>query len=185
MKIVLVLDGERREVEVDLDRRTVRVGAREWPVQVGSATEDAVSFEILGERLEVRRDRTGDGTAAEPIAINGELHTLLVEARAGTRPALATERASGAVSASRAASAVARAATGPGHAVIPPMPGKVLGVLVHEGETVRAGQVLLVLEAMKMRNEVTAPVAGVVSGLAVSAGANVGAHEVLLRVVPP
>ncbi|HLY77536.1 MAG TPA: hypothetical protein VKT21_06590, partial [Thermoplasmata archaeon] len=60
MKLVVVLDGERHEVEVDLVRRTVRVSGHEWPVQVGAAGDGSVSFEILGERVEVR------GEAPEP-----------------------------------------------------------------------------------------------------------------------
>ncbi len=74
---------------------------------------------------------------------------------------------------------------GSGRAVRPPMPGKVLEVRVRNGEKVRAGQVLLVVEAMKMRNEVTAPIEGEVSELHVVPGANVAAREVLLRVLAP
>jgi biotin carboxyl carrier protein len=63
------------------------------------------------------------------------------------------------------------------------MPGKVLELRVKDGDRVEKGQVLLVLEAMKMRNEVASPAAGVVAGLAVAAGANVRAKDVLLRIV--
>jgi len=46
--------------------------------------------------------------------------------------------------------------------VAAPMPGKVLRVLKHEGETVEAGETVLVLEAMKMENEIQSPVAGTI-----------------------
>jgi biotin carboxyl carrier protein len=61
------------------------------------------------------------------------------------------------------------------------MPGRVLRVLVAEGDAVAAGQPLVVLEAMKMENEVKSPQDGVVSGIAVSAGQPVTAGEVLVR----
>jgi pyruvate carboxylase subunit B len=62
------------------------------------------------------------------------------------------------------------------------MPGKVIELRVKDGDRVEAGTVVLVLEAMKMRNEVTTPVAGTVRGLRVSAGANVRAREPMLYV---
>ncbi len=61
------------------------------------------------------------------------------------------------------------------------MPGRVLRVLVAAGDTVVAGQPLVVLEAMKMENEVKSPQDGVVSGVAVEAGQPVNAGEVLVR----
>lgn len=61
-----------------------------------------------------------------------------------------------------------------------PMPGKVVRVLVEEGAAVEAGQGLIVVEAMKMQNEVKAPRAGRVIALAARAGASVTAGEVLV-----
>ena len=72
-------------------------------------------------------------------------------------------------------------AEGPG-AVTAPMPGKVLEVMVADGDNVEKGQPLLVLEAMKMEQTLNAPRAGIVSGLAVRAGAQVSDGAVLLTV---
>lgn len=58
-----------------------------------------------------------------------------------------------------------------------PMPGTVLNVNVKEGETVKEGQVLLILEAMKMENEIVAPRDGKVIGIAVSKGASVNTGD--------
>ena len=69
-------------------------------------------------------------------------------------------------------------------AILAPMPGKVIAVDVAEGESVTAGQRLLVLEAMKMEHALTAPFDGVVEGLSVSAGGQVQVEAVLCRVVP-
>jgi 3-methylcrotonyl-CoA carboxylase alpha subunit len=69
-------------------------------------------------------------------------------------------------------------------AIIAPMPGKVIAVDVSEGQTVTAGQRLLVLEAMKMEHALAAPFDGVVEGLTVNAGGQVQVEAVLCRVVP-
>jgi 3-methylcrotonyl-CoA carboxylase alpha subunit len=69
-----------------------------------------------------------------------------------------------------------------GGAVTAPLTGKVLELRVAEGDSVEAGQVLLVLESMKMELRITAPVAGVVKGLATRPGASVERGAVLARV---
>ncbi len=62
------------------------------------------------------------------------------------------------------------------------MPGKVVTTLVKVGDTVTSGQGLLVVEAMKMENEVKAPAAGVVKELRVEPGQAVEAGEILARI---
>jgi biotin carboxyl carrier protein len=63
--------------------------------------------------------------------------------------------------------------------VLAPMPGKVVRVLVQAGDTVEAGQGLLVVEAMKMQNEIRSPKGGTVERLNVKEGQPVNAGEVL------
>ena len=63
--------------------------------------------------------------------------------------------------------------TGAGDAVTAPMPGTILKVNVTNGQAVKAGQVLVVLEAMKMENEIMAPKDGTISQVAVQKGASV------------
>jgi acetyl/propionyl-CoA carboxylase alpha subunit len=69
--------------------------------------------------------------------------------------------------------------------LIAPMPGKVLEVLVHEGEEVRAGAPLVVLSAMKMRIELKSPIAGVVTRLPHAVGDQVDAGVPLAHVDAP
>jgi biotin carboxyl carrier protein len=66
--------------------------------------------------------------------------------------------------------------------VAAPMPGKVVRVLVRAGQEVEAGQGLVVVEAMKMQNELKSPKAGTVAELRARAGATVNAGEVLVVV---
>lgn len=63
-----------------------------------------------------------------------------------------------------------------------PMPGTILDIKVAEGDNVTDGQVILILEAMKMENEIQAPRAGVISSIAVSTGASVNAGQVLATI---
>jgi biotin carboxyl carrier protein len=64
-----------------------------------------------------------------------------------------------------------------------PIPGLITRVLVAPGEQVQAGQPLLVLEAMKMENEIRAPRSGTLEQVLVSAGAGVALHQVLAEIV--
>lgn len=64
-----------------------------------------------------------------------------------------------------------------------PMPGKVIRVLVKQGDAVEAGQGLLVVEAMKMQNEIRSPKSGRVERLLVSEGQTVNAGEALAIIV--
>jgi len=67
-------------------------------------------------------------------------------------------------------------------AIVAPMPGKIVRVLVSEGDLVEAGQGILVVEAMKMQNELKAPRAGRVTSIAVKAGDGVNAGAVLAAI---
>ena len=63
-----------------------------------------------------------------------------------------------------------------------PMPGNILEVRVKDGQAVQAGDVLFILEAMKMENEIMAPAAGIVSGVAVQKGSAVATGAVLCHI---
>ena len=69
-----------------------------------------------------------------------------------------------------------------GESVKAPMPGNILKVAVKAGDTVKEGQLLCVLEAMKMENEIYAPCAGVVSAVPVSKGSTVNTGDLLVAI---
>ena len=61
-----------------------------------------------------------------------------------------------------------------------PMPGTVLDIKVSVGQSVKKGDVVCVLEAMKMENDIPAPADGVVASVNVQKGANIGANDVII-----
>ena len=88
-------------------------------------------------------------------------------------PAAATAPVAAPAAAPAAAAPAAPVVTGAGEAVNAPMPGNILKVNVQNGQAVKAGEVLVVLEAMKMENEIMAPKAGTVTQVLVSKGSTV------------
>jgi len=69
-----------------------------------------------------------------------------------------------------------------GEVISAPMPGKILAVKVSNGQTVKKGDLLFVLEAMKMENEIMAPKSGVISGVFVQKDANVNPGDKLASI---
>ena len=102
---------------------------------------------------------------------------LLDEYEAATPAVAAPAAAPAPVAAPAAAPAPAApaavAVTGAGEPVNAPMPGTILKVNVSQGQTVKEGDVLCVLEAMKMENEIMAPKGGTITQVVVSKGASV------------
>jgi biotin carboxyl carrier protein len=71
---------------------------------------------------------------------------------------------------------------GAGATLVAPLTGKVIEVRVRDGETVAAGQVLVVIESMKMEMRLAAPHAGIARGLGVAVGSSVERGALLARV---
>ena len=116
------------------------------------------------------------------ITVNGTAYDVAVEELgAGAAPAVATPVAAAPTPASPAPVAPAPAASGAagGITVSSPMPGKILSVKASVGQTVKKGDVILVLEAMKMENEVVAPEDGTIATINVAANDSVEAGDTL------
>ncbi len=95
-----------------------------------------------------------------------------------------SEAAAPVVSAPVAAPAAPAAAPAPtasasGTSVVSPMPGSILSVNVTNGQSVRAGEVLFILEAMKMENDIVAPCDGIVKQVLVTKGTTVDTDQLL------
>lgn len=127
------------------------------------------------------------------ITVNGTTYEVEVEAadgsavaapRAAAAPAapVAKPAAAAPVAAAPAAPAPAPAAAGAGEKVSAPMPGTILDILVTPGTSVKEGDVVMILEAMKMQNEMVAPKTGTVSSINVSKGEAVKPGQLLFAV---
>lgn len=159
--------------DVTVDGRTLRVqlerAGEGWQCRVdGQALQadavvtgrDVLSLIVAGKVYEVKRELSG-----------GELHLWL-----GSERYAVQVRDPRSFRARRAAAADAD--TGP-RKLLSPMPGKVVRILAPAGTAVAAGQGVIVVEAMKMQNEIKSPKAGTVRKIVAQEGAAVNAGEVL------
>ena len=117
------------------------------------------------------------------VTVNGTSYEVVVEdadpnATYTKAPEPAQEAPKAAPAAAPAAPA-AKAPAGNGEKVTSPLPGTVLKVLAKQGAAVKSGDVLCIIEAMKMENEIMAPCDGTVSAVSVSEGASVNAGDPL------
>ena len=108
------------------------------------------------------------------ITVNGVAYDVTVEEKNGgvVSAPKAVEKSAPAAAAPVASAPQAAAKEG-NVAVSAPMPGKILAVKAKEGDSVKAGDVLLVLEAMKMENDIVAPQDGLVASINVKVGDSV------------
>lgn len=147
-----------------------------------------------GVRFEYSSERGGTGACeasmveVEPgiysVLLNGQSYEVkVVPGPGGYYVDLGGHRTVIEVRDPRSVSRQARQRTGEGRQTISaPMPGKVVRVLVREGDEVQAGDGLVVVEAMKMQNELKAPKAGRVVQLKAVVGSTVGHGEMLAAV---
>lgn len=104
------------------------------------------------------------------ITVNGNVYDVTVEEGAAGSTPVAAPKAAPKATAPAGAGAVK---------ITAPMPGKIVAVKANAGAAVKKGQVILVLEAMKMENDVVAPQDGTLASVDVATGASVEAGSVL------
>jgi len=136
----------------------VKVEGKEYEVSVSDAAAGGAEVSVEGETFHV-----------EPVGRPAPVAPSVAHS-AGAAPAAPIPRA---------AAPMPPAAGGSG-TIAAPIPGVITKVLVAVGDSVKAGQVVLKLEAMKMENDISTPVAGTVKQVAVASGAEVSDGQLLL-----
>ena len=164
MKYIVRIDGEEHEVSLESDG--VHIGDEKVVAHIGEIEGTPVRMLTLGDevhRLVVRRGAT---RGSYTLWVDG--HRFVVEAL--------DERAH----TIRKLSAAAAGPVGPAP-LVAPMPGMIVRINVQEGDRVQAGQGLVVMEAMKMENELRAVGAGSVRRVVVTPGTAVEKGALLLE----
>lgn len=163
MKLDLKIDGAAEQIEIlaPAPACRFRFGGAETEADVRMAEPGVYSILIDGRSYEARVEET---PSALVVVIDGR--RFEIEARDPRR--FVRKGAGGAADGVQTVAA--------------PMPGKVVRVLAAAGDEVDAGQGLLVVEAMKMQNEMKSPRAGKVLSLAAKEGATVAAGEILATI---
>jgi biotin carboxyl carrier protein len=164
MKYITTIDGKEFEVEV-VDERHIRVGERLLEVDFESVSGQPVFSLILdGKSYE---SFVYQGEEDWEVLIRGRQYQVKVEDEREKR---------------LKASAGGGSMEGGEFHLKAPMPGLVVAVLIAEGQEVKKGQVMLILESMKMQNELKAPRDGIMGRVRVKAGESVEQRQTLLSV---
>lgn len=139
---------------------------------------------INGNEYAVAVKESGDNTAT--VLVNGSEYTVEHEGIKTRKPAVSKVAAPTTAPAPAEASAAVRAAapksSAGGADVKSPLPGTILDVMVREGDVVKAGQRLILLEAMKMENNIDADREGTIKALHVRKGDSVLEGDVLVTI---
>lgn len=140
-------------------------------------------FKINGNDYAVQINDIEEGTAE--VTVNGAAYNVEIQGmEAKSKAPKLTQVASVASSETQATSVktAAKPASGGGVPIKSPLPGVILSIAVNEGDTVKVGQRLLVLEAMKMENNIDADRAGVIKSIVAHKGDSVLEGDVLLTI---
>ncbi len=161
-----LLDGEPRKISVETREGTlfVREGGRVLEAEVKRISENELQFRFGGRSVRAYLARAGERTY---VAVDGREY-VVSESRPETgRRGEGDEKTAAA-----------------GLRVKSPMPGKVIKIAVAEGEEVRKNQTLVIVEAMKMENEIKTAIDGVVKKIDVAVGDRVDAEKTLIEIEP-
>jgi biotin carboxyl carrier protein len=158
----VVVDGKTHQVELNRGDKLwlCKVDGQPIEVDVALTARDVLSLLVGNKAYEIKRERS----------LQGELHMVIGSARYAVDVqdprSLRTRRAIGGSD------------VGP-QKLKSPMPGKIVRILVSEKDEVTVGQGIIVMEAMKMQNEMKAPKSGKVQKILTSEGSTVNAGDTL------
>jgi biotin carboxyl carrier protein len=167
MKLWAETDGEEFEVEVRRsgDKLSALVGDRVYDLEVSEPEKNVFLFKDRGKISEAMVSSPAPSGDTYSVRVGSSEHDVKL-----TDP----KRLRG--------SAVDSHAVGGKAEIKTAMPGKIVRILVADGDEVKKGDGLIVVEAMKMQNEMRSPIDGHISGIRVADGDTVRAGDVLLMV---
>lgn len=163
MKLNVMISGRTRQVEVAREGSLLRcrIDGRAFDVDAVEVAPGTYSLLIGGQAFEVRVEPAPGTPGLRVYAGDRQFNAEVVDPRQWSGRRGGVLEAEGR------------------QQVLAPMPGKIVRLLVKQGDSVRAGQGLAVIEAMKMQNDIRSPRTGTVEKLLVSEGKAVNAGEVL------
>lgn len=158
----VVVDGKTHRVELARGEKLwlCKVDGQEIDVDAQLTARDVLSVLVGGKAYEIKRERS----------LQGELHMVIGSARYAVD--VQDPRSL------RSRRALSGADAGP-QKITAPMPGKIIRILVAEGDNVTAGQGVIVMEAMKMQNEMKSPKDGKLHKIITAEGSTVNAGDTL------
>ncbi len=163
----LVIQGQEFEVQPGAD--AVSVGDRQFSIRT-VRQGDIVTVYVNERPYNVQLPGAPPEEGPVKVLVDAKEYEVEVRGRAlAARPKARPAR---------------RAPAGGAGAVVAPMTGRIIRVDVHPGDEVKEGQILLIVEAMKMENEIAAPLSGTVKDVAVAAGARVTEGDLLIQIEP-
>ncbi len=152
-----------------MNKYQYKVQGVDYDVEIEEVEGNVAKVVVNGVRFDVE--------LKQPINPTSKLKKVHVEApKAVARPAAPVAAPAAAKPAAPAAAA------GTGSAIKAPLPGTIIDIKVNVGDTVKQGDVVLVLEAMKMQNNIESEYAGTVTSIAVKAGESVMEGSVLITI---
>ncbi|NIM93110.1 MAG: biotin/lipoyl-binding protein [Anaerolineales bacterium] len=164
MKYIAIIDGQEFEIEINVEDEIIANGERVTIDYLSVAGQPVYSLIVDGRSYEALVQPTEDGME---VLLQGQHFSVSVEDERQRRL--------------RQTSGPSVAKSGELH-MKSPMPGLIISVKVREGQEIDVGDSLIVLESMKMQNELKAPCEGTIRSLRIKSGDNVEQNQILLTI---
>ena len=165
MKVLVEIENEKREVEIVSNGLTLsaRVDDREYTLESSEPEPNVFLLKNAGKIFEVYVSPNAGSNEPYKLRVGtNEFEALVIDPKRLRGKSTGDDQTSGRVEIKTA------------------MPGKVVRILVSEGDAVQKGDGIIVVEAMKMQNEMKSPKDGIVSEIRVAVSDTVGAGEILI-----